>query len=156
MSSAVETLSPAPPDEVVDVELLLTPIAGENPAGVDMKYMGLHDDIIRARSAGDNLEQGDWKHEVKVADWGKVEALATDALATKTKDMRVCAWLGEALVKLYGFEGVRDALKIMRGLHERFWEHLYPEIDEGDLEARANAVDSMSKQMGEAVKEVPL
>ncbi|MGI8567138.1 MAG: type VI secretion system protein TssA [Pyrinomonadaceae bacterium] len=156
MSSAVETLSPAPSDEVVDVESLLAPIGGENPAGVDMRYMGLHDDISRARSAGDNLEQGDWKHEVKVADWGKVETLATDALATKTKDMLVCAWLGEALVKLYGFEGVRDALKIMRGLHERFWEQLYPEIDEGDMDARANAVASMSKQMAEAVKEVPL
>ena len=156
MSSAVETLSPAPPDGVVDIESLLAPISGENPAGVDMRYMGLHDDISRARSAGDNLEQGDWKHEVKVADWGKVEALATDALATKTKDMLVCAWLGEALVKLHGFEGVRDALKIMRGLHERFWEQLYPEIDDGDMDARANAVASMSKQMAEAVKEVPM
>ena len=156
MSSVAETLSPAPPNEVVDVESLLAPIDGENPAGVDIRYMGLHDDISRARSAGDNLEQGDWKHEVKVADWGKVEALATDALATKTKDMLVCAWLGEALVKLHGFEGVRDALKIMRGLHERFWEQLYPEIDDGDMDARANAVASMSKQMAEAVKEVPM
>ena len=79
------------------------------------------------------LSQGEWVREIKTADWPAVTEIATEVLATKSKDLQVAGWLAEALLKRYGFPGLRDGLQLMRELQERFWDELYPEI-EGDLE----------------------
>jgi type VI secretion system protein ImpA len=155
MAAAVEAVS-SPVGPVIDIPALLAPIAGDNPAGKNLQYSELHDEIREARRAEDNLEQGQWKRETKAAEWHKVAALAGEALASRSKDLQIGAWLNEALVKIHGFAGLRDGLKLIRGLHERYWESLYPEIDEGDLEARANSLTWMDRQVGLAVKEVPV
>jgi len=140
---------------VVDLDLILQPIAGENPSGQDQRYSGLYDEIREARRADENLNQGEWQTELKVADFPKVLNLAVDALTTKSKDLQIAAWLSEALVKIHGFAGLRDGLKILAGLQERFWETLYPEIDEGDMESRANAISWVDTQVGFVIKSAP-
>ena len=154
MSVEAQATSITTPAEVINVESLLVPISDENPAGENLQYSGLHDEIREARRADDDLEQGDWKRDLKTADWWQVFSLSTDALTEKTKDLQVCAWLAESLVKLHGLAGLRDGLKIMRGLHEQFWDTIYPEIDEGDLDARANALAFMDRQTAIAIKDV--
>jgi type VI secretion system ImpA family protein len=121
-----------------------------------LRYSGLHDEIHEARRAEDDFAQGEWVRETKVAAWRRVETLAAEALATRTKDLHVCAWLAEALVKLHGFAGLRDGLRLMCGLHELYWDNLYPEEEDGDLEARANTISWMERQAALALKEVPL
>lgn len=141
-------------NSIVDIEALFAPIPGRNPAGEDLRYSGLYDDIRKARRADEAFAQGEWHSELKVADWSRVIRLATEALATKTKDLVVSAWLSEALVKTYGFTGLRDGLRLTRGLLEQFWDNLYPEIDEEDLEARANSLAWMDQRVALAMKEV--
>jgi type VI secretion system protein ImpA len=141
---------------VIDIEALLAPIPGEKPTGESLQYSGLYDEIKEARRSEDNLEQGEWKREAKVADWAEVVSLSLRALSSQTKDLQVSAWLTEALVKLYGYPGLRDGLKVIRGLHEQYWDDLYPEEDEGDLEARANAISWMERQVAFLVKQIPL
>ncbi|OLE51435.1 MAG: hypothetical protein AUG51_23360 [Acidobacteria bacterium 13_1_20CM_3_53_8] len=159
-TGAVSTVStPSTPQSaptVVEVEALLAPIPGENPAGESLQYSGLYDEIREARREEDNLAQGDWQREPKLADWPKVVALSSDALVSKTKDLQICAWMNEALVELYGFVGLRDGLHVMRGLHEQFWDKAYPEMEEGDMEARANALAWMDRQLSIPIKEIPL
>jgi len=142
--------------EVIDVEALLAPISGDNPAGENLQYSGLHDEIREARRSEEALAQGDWQRELKAADWDLTLELSEKALKTQTKDLQVAAWLAEALVKKHGFPGLRDGLKVMRGLHERFWDNVYPEVEEGDLEGRANSVSWLDRQAAFALKEVPL
>lgn len=146
----VESLAP-----VIDFEALLTPIPGENPSGEPMQYSGLYDDIREARRADDDMNLGEWKTELKVSDFRKVINLAVPALSTKTKDLQVCAWLCEALTNQHGFAGFRDGIKLMRQMQENFWDTLYPEIDEGDMEGRANAVEWMNNQMSVGIKKIP-
>ena len=141
---------------ILNFEELLAPIPGENPCGENLLYSGLHDAVREARRAEDALPQGEWEREVKAADWGQVASLATEALRTKTKDLQIGAWLGEALVKLHGFTGLLDSLKLMRLLIGAFWDNLYPEIDNGDLEARGNALAFLDRQTAYALKEIPL
>lgn len=141
---------------VVNLEALLQPIAGERPAGENLRYAGLHDEIREARRADDQLAQGEWRRENKLADWPRVIELASDALSTQTKDLRIGAWLAEALVEQHGVAGLRDGLKIMRGLQLDFWEGLYPESDEGDLDARANSLTWLDQQLSVALRRVPL
>ncbi|MEN3332490.1 MAG: type secretion system protein ImpA [Blastocatellia bacterium] len=155
MSSAEAVFSS--PAAVLDVAALLAPIPGDNPAGEKLLYAGLYDQIREARRADEGMEAGAWKlKETKSANWPLVVKLATDALAKETKDLQVCAWLIEAVIKQHGFVGLRDGLQVMRGLHAQFWEHLYPEIDEGDLEGRANCLAWLNRQATLAIKDVGL
>src|SRR6185503_13862978 len=137
---------------VVDLDLIFQPITGDNPSGQDQRYSGLYDEIREARRADENLNQGEWQTELKVADFPKVLNLGVDALTTKSKDLQIAAWLSEALVKIHGFAGLRDGLKILAGLQDAFWDTLYPEIDEGDMESRANAISWVDTQVGFVLK----
>ena len=47
---------------------------------------------------------------------------------------------------MHGFVGLRDSLQLLAGLQDKFWETLHPEIDEGDMEGRANAISWMDQQ----------
>ncbi len=137
---------------VINLEALLQPISEESPAGESVRYSGIYDEIAEARRADDDAAQGEWVTQLKVADWRKVIDLAVPTLEKDTKDLQIAAWLSEALVKQFGFAGLRDSLKLMSGLQNIFWETLHPEIDEGDMEGRANAVSVMDKQTAFAIK----
>ena len=161
MSAVIEAKQVAPASSiatppVIDVTALLGPIPGDKPAGESQQYSGLYDEIREARRADDTLAKGDWEHEPKVADWPKVVDLATSALATRTKDLQIAGWLTEALAYLHGFRGVRDGLKVVRGLHEQYWDQLYPEIDDGNLDGRANALSAMDTRLEFPLKTIPL
>jgi type VI secretion system protein ImpA len=142
--------------QTIDIEQLLAPISEDNPAGESVVYSGVYDEIKEARRADDPFSLGDWAFELKVADWRKVIELSSSALAERTKDLQIASWLAEALVKQHGFAGLRDGLIIARRLQEDFWETMFPEIDDGDLEGRANALESLNRNTALAIKEVAL
>lgn len=141
---------------VINLELMLQPISEESPAGESLRYSGIYDEIQEARRADENLSQGEWQTELKIADFRRVIGVAAPALEKDTKDLQIAVWLSEALVKEYGFVGLRDSLKLIAGLQEIFWETLFPEIDEGDMEGRANAVAVFDSQAAFAVKGAPI
>jgi len=137
-------------------EDLLNPIAGGNPAGTDLRYDPVFDRIKEARREDDDAPQGDWQRERKVADFAQVTKLASEVLATKSKDLQVAAWLTEAQLRREGFAGLRASLALLRGMLERFWDGLYPEPEDGDVELRAAPLDWVGSRLEMAVKNVPL
>lgn len=141
-----------PIPSVINLEALLQPVSEDKPAGESMQYSGLYDEIREARRADENLSQGQWQIELKVADYRQVINLAVPALEKQTKDLQIAAWLSESLVKEYGFAGLRDSLRLLIGFQETFWETIFPEIDEGDMEGRANAIEWMDAQTAFAIK----
>ena len=116
---------------------LLTPIAGASPGGVDLRYDPLYDKIKEARREDDDAPQGEWATARKVADWPAVIKLSKEALVGKSKDLQIAAWLTEALLRREGFAGLSAGLDALSGLVEQHWDHLFPEIDDGDAEMRA-------------------
>ena len=152
MYSAEELQKPA----VIDFDGLLQPISEENPSGESVRYAGVYDEIAEARRADDDLSMGKWQHELKTADFRRVIELADYTLKTRTKDLQITAWFSEALTKVHGFVGLRDGLKLTSGLQDKFWETLFPEIDEGDMEGRANALAWMESQTALAIKEIKI
>lgn len=140
---------------VLNFEALFQPVAEDRPSGDYLRYSGIYDEIAEARRS-DDLPQGEWQTEVKFADYRKVIALAVPALEKETKDLQIAAWLSEALVREHGVVGLRDSLRLIAGLQEHFWETLHPEIDEGDMEGRANAIAWMEEQTAFALKWAPI
>jgi len=140
-------------------EDLLNPIAGDNPSGQDVRYdtkLLVYDKIKEARREDDNLAQGAWEHERKVADFASVRKLAQEALATRTKDLQLAAWLAEAALRTEGFPGLRQGLVLCHGLIDKFWDTLYPPLEDGDPELRAAPLDWLGSALEIPLKNTPL
>src|SRR6185503_12636369 len=135
---------------------LLNPIAGANPGGVELRYDPIFDKIKEARREDVDAPQGEWTTELKTADWPMVIKLSKDALANKSKDLQVAAWLTEALLRREGFAGLAAGLDLLGGLVEKHWDHLYPEIDDGDAEMRAAPLEWVGLKLDLPVRMVPL
>ena len=137
-------------------EDIVNPIAGENPSGQDLRYAPIYDKIKEARREDDDLNQGAWQRERKVADNLTVIKLAQEALATQSKDLQLVAWLTESLVKTKGYPGLLDGLTLCHSLIEKFWDTLYPAMEDGDLELRAMPLDWIGSRLDVPLKSVAL
>jgi type VI secretion system protein ImpA len=138
---------------------LLTPIPGDNPSGVYVRHdtkLLIYDKIKDARRQDDELAQGDWQHERKLADYPLEAKLAQEALATKTKDLQLAAWLTEALLHTEGFGGLQQGLTLCSGLIRNFWDTLYPPIEDDDLELRVGPLEFLGTGLEIALKNRPL
>lgn len=123
----------------IDVNELLAPIPGSDPAGSDASFSDQFDRIREARRADDpGLAQGEWQTELKVADWREAQSLAEDILLRTSKDLQAAVWLGEAAISRFGLEGARDGFELLYGLLDQYWDGLYPRAEDGDLEERAS------------------
>ncbi len=141
---------------VIDLEGLLNPISDESPSGEYLRYSGIYDEIGEARRADDPLMIGDETANLKTADFKKVIELSVATLEKQSKDLQIAAWLGEALIQEFGFAGLRDGLKLLSGLQDKFWDTLFPEIEEGDMEGRANAIAWLDREGAFALKFAPI
>jgi type VI secretion system protein ImpA len=142
--------------ETIDLKSLLAPIPGEKPAGESLRYAGIYDAIQEARREDDALPMGDWQRDVKAADWNAVINLATEAVGKKSKDLQIGVWLAEALVKRHGFDGLRDGLRLLREMQEDFWEGLFPQVEDGDLEFRASPLNWLNEKLPVCIKRLPV
>jgi type VI secretion system protein ImpA len=141
----------------IDIESLLQPISAEAPAGADLRYSPITEQIKEARRQEDGLSQGVWQREVKVADYLQVIKLSRETLTKRSKDLQVAGWLAEALLRQEGFAGLRQGLDLIYRLLETFWESVYPQKDDdGDLELRATPLMWVGSQLDSAVRSVPL
>lgn len=137
-------------------EDILNPIPGDNPSGKDLRYSPVYDKIKEARREDDDLNQGAWQHERKVADHVVLIKLVQEVIATQSKDLQLAAWLTESLVKTKGFTGLNDGLALCHGLVEKFWDTVYPAMEEDDLELRAMPLDWIGSRMEAPLKGVAL
>lgn len=137
-------------------EDILNPIPGDNPGGADLRYDPVYDKIKEARREDDNLDQGAWKRERKMADWALVIKLCETELATRSKDLQLASWLMEAAIRKQSFPAMIEGCALMGGLIENFWEHLFPALEDGDSEFRATPLDWLVNQLSGLLKTLPL
>ncbi len=134
----------------IDVDALIQPIPGDNPCGISLRYEPIYDQIRDARREDDDtISYGIWQHDLKRADWFKVENLSCDSLANKTKDLQIAGWLSEAWIQLDGIEGLCRGLNLIAKLTDTFWSGIHPTIRSGDLEYRSQFFDWMNKSFAD-------
>ena len=143
------------------VEELLQPITEGNPSGAYLRSDPVYGAIKEARREEESLNQGAWQRELKTADFPQVIALSTNALQKRTKDLQIAAWLTEALLRQEGFAGLAAGLNLLYGLLARFWESVYPPIEEDDygepdLEWRVSPLDWVGLALAAEVRSTPL
>ncbi|MCC7011419.1 MAG: type VI secretion system protein TssA [Planctomycetes bacterium] len=147
----------------LDLDLLLRPIAEAQPCGPDLRedaspsspFLEIKDARRNARAAERTLSSFSFGAEVAAegddaraatearatADqsWERILELAPAVIAERSKDLEVTAYWIEALTRQRGFAGLRDGLKLARGLVEAFWDTLYPAPDAEDGVAARSA-----------------
>lgn len=139
------------------VKALLNPISHDNPAGEDLSFSALFDDVREARRSDDaGLAQGAWETEIKNADWSRVRSLCETALRERTKDLQLASWYIEALIHLEGFSGFTLGLEFFHGLIVNYWDTCYPLVNNGDLDERAGKITWLNMQLPFAVKKIPV
>lgn len=143
-------------NSLLNLEDLLRPIFSEHPSGQKLGAADIYDQIEQARAADDTLARDQWQRDLKKADWNAVIALAAAALTHKVKDLKLAMLLTEALAKQHGLAGMREGLQLTRELLTRFWDTLYPTIDDGDLEARAIQIEWLNKNLPFYLEQMPL
>lgn len=142
--------------KILEIEALLAPIAGENPSGQDLRYELLYDEIREARRADDTLARGEWQREVKTSDWKEVISIATKTLSKKSKDLQIAGWLSEALTCEYGFAGLKEGLQLIREFLIKFWDTLYPVIEDRDLDYRIGPLEWLNRTLAILIKQIPI
>ena len=134
-----------------DIEEFLQPISDEAPAGHDVRYEIVYDEIRDGRDA-DPLAQ-----PPKVPDFRFVRKTAEEVLKNQCKHLQIAAWLLEAWIDEEGIPGLVAGIDLQRRLLEDFWDTVFPEIDEGDLEYRVAPLDWVAgKYLGPTIQTVPL
>jgi type VI secretion system protein ImpA len=135
---------------------LLNPIEGANPSGANLRYDPVFDKIKEARREEDQPPPGMTERDRKLADNALVIKLATDVLTTKSKDLQIAAWLTEAWLKQKGFAGLKDGLGLCFGLIDKFWDTVYPELEEGDSQTRGAPLGFVGTKLEIPLKLVPM
>jgi type VI secretion system protein ImpA len=135
---------------------LLNPIEGPNPSGANLRYDPVYDKIKEARREEVQPPPGMTESDRKVPDNPQVIKLTTELLTSKSKDLQIAAWLTEASLKQRGFAGLKDGLGLCAGLVEKFWDTLYPEIEDGDVESRGAPLGFVGTKLDIPVKLVPM
>ena len=120
-----------------DSARLLKPVSSASPAGEDLRYSGVYDEIRDARREDDvSLSRGVWVAPLKRAHWDRVQELCMSALEKQSKDVQIGVWLVEAWVRLNGFRGLFEGLRLLTDLCAAFWDDLYPKLDGDDPDYR--------------------
>ena len=137
---------------------LLRPISEQQPCGAPIRYEPEYDILREARREDDaTLPAGVWQADIKRADWNKVQQLASTVLCTRSKDLIVASWLGEAWLHLEGLVGLARALALLVLLGERFSEQVHPVPEDGDTAYRAGPLQWLAQQYAETLRlQVPL
>jgi type VI secretion system protein ImpA len=135
--------------QVIDIDALLAPISEEAPAGTDPRAdttsSSLYYKTKDARNAARSAERAAVELGGPVPDeWGVVADTAMEILSTRSKDLEIAAWLIEALLRLEGFPGLRDGLKVITGIVTNFWDASFPEIDEDGVEGKVSAIAGLN------------
>jgi type VI secretion system protein ImpA len=149
---------------VIDVAKLTAPLENGRRVGDDLRRDGspesLYYAVKDARTAARAAERQQMADEEEgggaAPDWRPVLQLGQKVLDEQSKDLEIAAYVIEALVRLHGFAGLRDGLRLARELIEDFWDDLYPVPDEDGLETRLAPLTGLNGADAEGTLLAPL
>lgn len=144
----------------IDIESLLQELSPDEPCGADLEYDPVFGEMERAAQIKPEQQFGDTIIPAEEPDWREIKKLAL-GIAARTKDLRAAMYLTRALVRTDGFAGLADALALLAGYIERYWESVHPRLDPedgNDPTMRVNIIASLCDEgmMLGAVQRVPL
>lgn len=131
---------------MTDFDRFLAPIAGDSPCGPDCEYDNEFLALTQAAVGKPEQQFGDTVIPAGEPDWREVDQLS-QALLTRTKDLRIIAWLTLANTHLHGVADFAGGIKLALALCDQHWDAIHPRIEvDGDIDPylRMNAIAAFS------------
>jgi type VI secretion system protein ImpA len=115
----------------IDVNGLLTEVTPDQPCGDNLEYDPAFSELERAARGKEEQSLGDASVAAEPPDWRDVRNRSTELLE-RTRDLRVTIYLIRSLLNTDGLVGFADGIALLRGLLERYWECVHPQLDPED------------------------
>lgn len=115
----------------IKVEELLAPVSVDDPAGPSLQWDPDYAEMktlvegVPQKEMGESVIPGvdpDWPAAVK----------ATTAMLKRTKDLQTAVYLDLSLLRTEGLPGLRDGLRVLKGMVELYWDVFFPKLDPDD------------------------
>ncbi len=129
---------------------LVQPITHDRPCGDDLEDTQLLASFDAFRLFGQSTPLD------PAPDWNVIRTRAADALC-RSKDLRLLAHLGCALLRTDGLDAFTGTLEIAAAWLDDFWDDAYPQIDD-DAILRRNALNAFADPIAvlDGVRRLPL
>jgi len=144
-----------------DHDTLLTPVNPEAPGGADLSYDDRFFAVEQASQPKESTFLGEREIPGEPPDYRTVLEQAGE-LFGETRDLRLAVMMTTAALAEGGFEGLTDGLALCRGMLEKFWGSMFPELDPDDPDPieRSNALANLNSRANgcaaRLVRETPL
>jgi type VI secretion system protein ImpA len=144
----------------INVEALLLEFSGDSACGGDLEYDPDFIELETISKPKEEQQVGDSVLAGEDVDFSKVGAMALGILE-RSKDLRAAVFLAEASLHTEGFVPFERVMAYIHGAVERYWDCVYPELDEdddNDPTMRVNALRGLvsADTVLRAVKRAPL
>jgi type VI secretion system protein ImpA len=128
----------------IDPETLLDPVSADNPVGDNLEYDPAFLELERTSQPKPEQQVGGAIVPGEAPDHRAMLEQAV-ALFARTKDLRVANVLAHGLLYSDGFLGISRGLGIARGLTEKYWDSVHPQLeDDNDPTMRVTALAGLS------------
>lgn len=127
---------------ILDFSNLLTPINRKLPVGKNIRthqeLIHFYHQIKEHRTKARAIERQHLLVNNSSAkdNWKAVQQLCINVLANHSKDIEICTWLCEALLREHGFSGLSQGFSLLRLLTEKYWDKIFPLPDEDGMLTR--------------------
>jgi len=129
----------------MDVGAFLEPIEEDAPSGENLEYEMVFTDMELAAQYGEERQVGDSVLEAEEPDFGDLAGKAR-AVLSRSHDIRAAVFLAEAVLHTDGLPAFAEAVGLVRGFLEGYWDSCHPQLDEddGDATMRINAAQGLA------------
>ncbi len=115
----------------IDIDGFLKDIDPDNVCGDDLQYDPAFIELEQAIKGKPEQQMGDTVVEAEPPNWRDIKK-QSEALLSRTIDLRVLICYLRALIALEGFSGLQDGLTLIRTLVEKRWDSIHPQLDPDD------------------------
>ncbi len=109
----------------------LKDIDPDNVCGDDLQYDPVFIELEQAIKGKPEQQMGDTVVEAEPPNWRDIKK-KSEALLTRTIDLRVLVCYLRALIALEGFSGLQDGLTLIKTAIETRWDTIHPQLDPDD------------------------
>ncbi len=125
---------------MIDIDALTTPISEEEPAGPDLSYDPVRQEIESAFETsisddGESAGEGDWRAVI-----GQIEAQAA-----QTRDIALAVYLMRAGAKAGSIDHVESGANLLAGLFENMWATVHPLLEDYGFQGRKGPCEALTR-----------
>lgn len=144
----------------VTIEALMQDVSADAPCGENLEYDPAYLELMRLAQGTPERQMGATIIPAEEPNWRDVRDRCGE-LFGRTKDLTITIKLCESLLRLDGIAGLRDGLRVVAGLLDQRWDHLFPMLDPedgNDPTARLTILSGLTdaSQFVSRVRAVPL